>query len=147
MKRFILRLNLFTTSTIFINFPQPKKPILWILAPTPFIKLTSICVSVERRVQEFTQSCNSETIMVLGSVIERQLAHHFHVVPSLLIANKWHNVWERVTLNQQIASKSRGWAFANYKDMRENWIGGRDDETGTLIFKMHLHRRNTYQCK
>ena len=69
------------------------------------------------------------------------------MVPSLLMENKWHNVWERVTLNQQIAIKSQGQAFANYKYTHENWIGGTDDETGTVIFKMHLHRKNTYQRK
>ena len=147
MKWFILRLNFFTASTIFNKFPQPKKLILWIVDRTPFIKLTSICVSIERHVQEFNQSCNSETIKVLGSVTERQLSHHFHVVPSLLIAKKWHNVWERVTTNQKITSKSRVQVFANYKDTCENFIGGRDDETGTVIFKMHLHRKNTYQRK
>ena len=73
--------------------------------------------------------------MVLGSVTERQPFHHFHVVPSLLIANRWHNVWERVTVNQQIASKSRGHSSTNYKDTRENHIGGRDDEMGIVIFK------------
>ena len=83
--------------------------------------------------------------MVLGSVIERQPTHHFHVVPSLLIANRWHNVWERVTVNKKITSKSRGHSSTNYKDTRENHIGGRDDEMGIVIFKTHLLRKNSYQ--
>ena len=69
------------------------------------------------------------------------------MVPSLLIANRWHNVWERVTVNQQIASKSRGHSSTNYKDTCENQIGGRDDEMGIVIFKTHLHRKNSYQRK
>ena len=67
------------------------------------------------------------------------------MVPCLLIANMWHNVWERVIVNQQIVSKSRGHASANYEDTHENWIGGRDNKTGTIIFKTHLHRKNTYR--
>ena len=67
------------------------------------------------------------------------------MVPCLLIANRWHNVWARVTVNHQIASKSRGHASANYEDKHENWIGGRDDKTCTIIFKMQLHRKNTYR--
>ena len=47
-KSFILRLNFFTTSIIFVKFPLPKKPISWILGHTP--KLMSVCVSVETRV-------------------------------------------------------------------------------------------------
>ena len=76
---------------------------------------------------------------------KREHGHHFHVVPCLLIANRWLNVWARVTVNQQIANKSRGHASTNYEDTHENWIGGRDDKAGTIIFKTHLHRKNTYR--
>ena len=67
------------------------------------------------------------------------------MVPSLLSAKRWHNVWERVTVNQNITIKSQGHTLANYEDMHENWIGGRDDETGTVIFKTQLHRKNAYR--
>ena len=67
------------------------------------------------------------------------------MVPSLFTANMWHNVWERVTMNQQIAYKSRGHTLANYEDTHENWIGGRDNEIGRVIFKTHLHKKNSYR--
>ena len=44
-------------------------------------------------------------------------------------------------------SKSQGHSSTNYKDTLENHIGGRDDEMGIVIFKTHLHRKNSYQRK
>ena len=68
------------------------------------------------------------------------------MVPSLLTTNMCHNVWERVTMNQQIDYKSQGHTLANYEDTRENWIGGTDDKKGIVIFKTHLHKKNSDMC-